>query len=147
MRLWRQSNGQTMVLDSRQRMGRGGEGDVYALPAEPTLAVKIYHKPTPERTRKLAVMLACPPDDPMARQGQPAIAWPCDLLRDSSNQTVGFLMPRVSGVRPIIDFFNPQSRLKHCPLFNYPYLLHTARNLAVAMRAIHTRGYVVGDIN
>src|SRR5439155_19445245 len=57
------------------------------------------------------------------------------------------LMPRFSGVRPIIDYYHPQTRLKHCPLFNYPYLLHTARNLAVAMRALHQRGYVIGDLN
>src|SRR4051794_35737897 len=128
MRLRRQSSGQTIVLDSKLRVGSGGEGDIYALPIEQTLAAKIYHQPTSERARKLVVMLANPPEDPMARQAQSSIAWPCDLLHDTGNQVVGFLMPRVTGVRPIIDFYNPRSRLKHCPLFNYPYLLHTARN-------------------
>jgi DNA-binding helix-hairpin-helix protein with protein kinase domain len=56
-------------------------------------------------------------------------------------------MPRVNGTRPIIDYFNPKTRRKACPGFNYFYLLRTARNLAAALHAIHSRGYVVGDLN
>jgi serine/threonine protein kinase len=62
-------------------------------------------------------------------------------------QAVGFLMPRVQGVRPIIDFFNPKTRLQSSPLFNWFYLHRTARNLATALRALHERGYVIGDLN
>ncbi|WP_339461612.1 tetratricopeptide repeat protein, partial [Nodularia spumigena] len=34
-----------------------------------------------------------------------------------------------------------------CPLFNYQYLLRTARNLAAAFGALHNSGYCVGDVN
>ncbi len=50
-------------------------------------------------------------------------------------------------MRPIIDFYNPKTRREHCPLFNYQYLLRTARNLAAAFAALHTSGYCIGDVN
>ena len=56
-------------------------------------------------------------------------------------------MRRVDKVRRILEFYNPRSRLQTCPLFHYGYLLRTARNLAAAVRAVHERGYVIGDVN
>src|SRR5262249_13731880 len=38
-------------------------------------------------------------------------------------------------------------RLQGCPRFHYGYLMRTARNLAGAVRALHDRGYVIGDLN
>jgi formylglycine-generating enzyme required for sulfatase activity len=60
---------------------------------------------------------------------------------------VGFLMPRVNETRPIADFYNPGIRRRHNPLFTYEYLHNTARNLAAAVKALHARGYVIGDVN
>uniref|UniRef100_A0ACD5H0N5 Uncharacterized protein n=1 Tax=Desertifilum tharense IPPAS B-1220 TaxID=1781255 RepID=A0ACD5H0N5_9CYAN len=56
-------------------------------------------------------------------------------------------MPRVTGMRPLIDFYNPKTRRTQCPLFNYLYLHRTARNLAAAVSALHARGYAIGDVN
>lgn len=94
-------------------------------------------------------MLTNPPVDPMVGQGHVAIAWPADLLllQRTSNEVCGFVMPRVRDMHPIIDFFNPRTRLQRSPLFNWFYLHRTARNLVIAIRALHDRGYVVGDIN
>ncbi len=60
---------------------------------------------------------------------------------------MGFLMPWVRGMSPIIDFYHPKSRRRRHPLFNYHYLLRTAGNLAACVAALHTRGYVIGDLN
>ena len=149
MRFERQSNGQGITLDAAALLGRGGEAVVFAAPPGGSLVAKVYHEPTEEYARKLAVMLANPPDDPMAAQGQLSIAWPIDLLRDAEGRRgiVGYLMPRASGVRPLFTFYNPSTRRRQCPLSNYFYLHRTARNLAAAVRALHARGYVIGDIN
>ncbi len=143
MRLQRQSDGASIVLDPAQTLGRGGEALVFAAPFDAALVAKIYHDPTEERARKLDVMVANPPDD------LNAIAWPLDLLRTggAKPRTVGYLMPRASGVRPIFTFYNPATRREQCPLSNYLYLTRTARNLAAAVRALHARGYVIGDVN
>ncbi|MDF5726954.1 MAG: tetratricopeptide repeat protein [Rhizonema sp. PD38] len=130
-------------------LGRGGEACVYTVPTDTDLVAKIYHKPNNDQARKLEVMLAHPPENPTASLGHISIAWPIELLKaaDGSDRTIGFLMPRIRGMRPIIDFYNPRTRRQHCPLFSYKYLLRTARNLAAAFAALHNSGYCVGDVN
>jgi serine/threonine protein kinase len=147
MRVRCQSNGRYISLERTSTLGVGGEACIYAAPQDPSLVAKVYHKPTDERARKLAVMLANPPDDPMVAQGHVSIAWPVDLLCSAAGETVGFLMPRMTGMNSILNFYNPRTRRQHCPLFNYLYLHRTARNLAAAVRALHERGYVIGDVN
>src|SRR5579871_1343081 len=149
MQFQRKSNGQGILLDSAPMLGRGGEAVVFAVPPAGRLVAKVYHEPTEEVARKLSTMLANPPEDPMAAQGQLSIAWPVDLLcpLGDMRRVVGYLMPRASGVRPIFSFYNPLSRRRECPLFSYLYLVRTARNLAAAVQALHSRGYVIGDVN
>jgi DNA-binding helix-hairpin-helix protein with protein kinase domain len=127
---------------------KGGEAAIYALPGRDALVAKVYHKPIAERAAKLAAMIAAPPVDPMAAHGHASIAWPLDrLLAADDRRFVGFVMPRVHNARPIFEFYNPRARLKQCPLFHYGYLVRTARNLAAAVRALHDKGYVIGDVN
>lgn len=140
-------------------LGRGGEACIYAVPSDGDLVAKVYHKPTVAHANKLQAMLANPPENPTANLGHISIAWPEDLLlapdsngisdgdKINNERIIGFLMPRIRGMRPIIDFYNPRTRRQHCPLFNYQYLLRTARNLAAAFAALHNSGYCVGDVN
>ena len=140
----RQSTKQPLQLTSQ--LGAGGEAVIYALGDD--LVAKIYHQWRVESQHKLPAMLARPPSDLL--QGQHvAIAWPCELLYDLQvpNRIVGFLMPRVRGLQPIFEFYNPKSRRALCPLFTYRYLLNSARNLAWAICAVHKHGYVIGDVN
>ena len=148
MRLQRKSNQQIITINPNATLGHGGEARVYTLPQDRQLVAKVYHKPQETHGRKLAAMLTNPPEDPMAAQGHISIAWPQDLLlADGSDRVVGFLMPRVQGMRSLLDFYNPKTRREKCPLFNYRYLCRTARNIAAAMKALHARGYCVGDVN
>ncbi len=138
---------QTFTLNG-QPLARGGEATIYEVPGQPSLVAKVYHQPTADHAAKVAAMIAAPPSDPMAGRGHVSIAWPLDRLLDAAApRFLGYVMPRVDKVRPILEFYNPASRLELCPLFHYGYLLRTARNLAAAVRAIHERGYVIGDLN
>lgn len=149
MRLQRQSNGQVIQFDTHATLGAGGEALVFAVPGDAQIVAKVYRRPTPAHASKLASMLANPPVDPMAAQGHVSIAWPTDVLQtaDGTRRIVGFVMPRAAGERALIEFYNPTARRQQCPLFNYLYLHRTARNLAAAVRAVHNRGYVIGDLN
>ena len=131
MRLRRKSDGQLLTLTDANLLGKGGEARVYRLAEDPSLVAKIWHKATPERGIKVAAMVANPPLNPTAAQKHSSIAWPTDILQSPSGspQTVGFLMPFVGGMNPVIDFFNPKTRRSKCPLFNYFYLHRTARNM------------------
>ncbi len=143
------ANKKNITINLTVSLGRGGEACIYTVPIDVNLVAKIYHKSTEQQARKLQVMLAHPPENPTASLGHISIAWPTELLyaADESEKIIGFLMPRIRGMRPIIDFYNPRTRRQHCPLFNYQYLLRTARNLAAAFAALHASGYCVGDVN
>ncbi|MBD2597557.1 tetratricopeptide repeat protein [Nostoc spongiaeforme FACHB-130] len=140
---------QPEIINLSVSLGRGGEACVYAVPSDGDLVAKVYHKPTANHAKKLQAMLANPPENPTANLGHISIAWPQELIKtaDGSKTVIGFIMPRIRGMRPIIDFYNPRTRRQHCPLFNYQYLVRTARNLAAAFAALHSSGYCVGDVN
>jgi DNA-binding helix-hairpin-helix protein with protein kinase domain len=149
MQVQRLSNGQPLTLDPAWALGAGGEARIYCLPEERGLVAKVYHTPTVAQARKLAAMVANPPADPMAAKRHISIAWPVDLLctADRQRRVIGFLLPHVTGMRPLIAYYNPLTRRQCCPFFNYRYLHRTAHNLAATVRALHARGYVIGDVN
>ena len=132
------------------RLGIGGEATVYCLRGEPDFVAKIYHQPpTSLHQRKLTVMIANPPRVPVGQGQAAAIAWPLDLILDTTGggRFVGFLMSRVANARPLGDFSNPRARRTYTPAFNYRYLLRTASNLATIIQSLHETQYVVGDQN
>src|SRR5436190_8933571 len=112
MRVQRESSGQILVLDPGAELGAGGEARIYAAPPNGALAAKIYHRPDDAQACKLAIMIAHPPRDPMLARGHSSIAWPVDRLREvgGSRRVVGFLMPRVRGLRPLVQFYSPKLR-------------------------------------
>src|SRR5580700_5064327 len=134
-----EKSSRTFVING-QPLARGGEAAIYEVPDQPGLVAKVYYQPTAEHADKVAAMIAAPPTDPMAGRGHVSIAWPVDrLLEVATPRFLGFVMPRVDQVRPVLEFYNPASRLQMCPLFHFGYLLRTARNLAGAVRALHDR--------
>jgi DNA-binding helix-hairpin-helix protein with protein kinase domain len=138
------------IFDLHEPFRSGGEGAIYEVPHYPNLVAKVYHaqRRTPERIAKLQIMVAHPPVNPTEHLNHPSIAWPTELLRDTAtNQLVGFLMPRVRQMLPLSEVYNPRARRRQLPLFNYRYLVRTARNLCAAVQAVHQAGYVIGDLN
>jgi len=141
--LRRRSTGVEMALDPALEIGVGGEARVLGIRWDPGLVAKLYHRPTLEHARKLALMMETPPTLP----GGASIAWPLDLLTDPRGvRFAGFLMPRAEGPR-VFEFYNPVSRRKTAPLFDWARLHRAGANLAAAFDALHAAGYVVGDVN
>ncbi|MFZ4557587.1 MAG: hypothetical protein ACOYN8_14595, partial [Pseudanabaena sp.] len=129
-------------------IGSGGEANIYTVQINSELVAKVYHQPHGDYARKLAFMVANPPVDPLASSGRVSIAWATELVTDLG-LVVGFLMPKLdtSKAKPIFQYYNPSERRKESPTFSYVSLLRTARNLARAVRSVHSRGYVIGDVN
>ena len=147
LRLCRLADGAQVELRESDRLGAGGEAAVYALADDPDLVAKVYHRPQPGRAEKLRVMLSNPPENP--QESGRTIAWPVDLLVQGGRPALlrGFLMPRVSGMKPVHLYYRPSDRRRNDPSFSYKYLHRTARNIAAAVEAVHAQGYVVGDVN
>lgn len=149
MRLRCQTSADLLEYEENQVLGAGGQATVYAAANDPRLALKIYRKATSDLIEKLRIMIRNPPVDSGVGKAHASIAWPIDLLLQTGPpySPVGFAMPRVNRMRPIVEFYNPKTRRLQCPGFNYLYLHRTARNLATAMNALHAKGYIVGDLN
>ncbi len=127
----------------------GGEGTVYELAEDASLAAKIYKKKevARERFRKLEAMLKIPPEDPGKAKGHVAIAWPRGILLDNTGSPVGFYMDKISNAKSFNRVYHPTSKKRHYPGFNFLYLLRVCVNISTALAAIHDRGIVVGDLN
>ncbi len=138
-------------VDPAKIIGSGGEGWVTTIPNKPGYLAKVYHhnRRTAETRNKLAAMLAASPIDPTAISGHVSVAWPVDMLVDSTNPTIasGFVMRQAPGTLKLFSVYNTRDRLAKYPSFDYRYLHRTAANLSVAIQSIHEQGHVVGDMN
>lgn len=129
-------------------LARGGQATVYRVPGSPPMLAKIYPGPLNDDTRaKIDWMIAHHPPLNGVVSGHVPVAWPTELLWDSKRNPVGFLMPQAVDAVPILKASNPRTRRRELPSFDLRYLYRTARNLAVAVNAVHENGYVIGDLN
>ncbi|MEH2288072.1 GUN4 domain-containing protein [Nostoc sp.] len=122
-----------------------GEAKVWRTNRNGYLA-KIYHDQKPERVQKLAVMIAHRPKEPNSHLNHISFAWPKSVLKDTQGDCVGFLMPEIKEAKELIDVYNTQRRKTLKLEVDWRFLHTTALNIASIIEAIHTSGYVLGDI-
>ena len=141
-------------------LGAGGEGEVYAVRGDSSLAVKIYHehrRPKGPMVEKLAAMertgIRIMGEE---RAELPPLAWPRQVVQEKGkDQVVGIVMPMVDRLRtvPIAHTLTPTTRRnvlgKHGT--NEERFRETrwamARNLISIVRALHKAGCLIGDVN
>ena len=122
----------------------GGEGAVFDVVGRPDLVAKLYSKPqSKERCDKLRAMAKlCSPD--LLK----IAAWPTATLSNGNPAAVeGILMPRIADHKEIHHLYSVAQRKKDFPEVDWGFLLHTARNCAIAFESVHKHGHVVGDVN
>lgn len=133
--------GQTEQLD--KRLGKGGEGDVYALVGRADRAVKIY-KADLRRSRESKVRAMV--EDRLADKTT-LVAFPSEVVTDSSGAFAGFSMRLVAGYRPLHELYGPKSRKIYFPKADYRFLIRVAQNVARAVATVHRFGCIIGDFN
>lgn len=137
-------NSRTSITLIKQ-INSSGEGVIWKTNRKGCLA-KIYHQATPEKIKKLQLMVANPPDDPAKGQNHVSIAWPIDLIKDNRGNYVGFLMPEIRNSVELLEVYHPKLRNKKFPEFNWYCLQITALNVALTIKALHSKDYIVGDM-
>ena len=135
-----------------RKIHAGGEGSIWEVQGHPYLVAKIYHedKSSAPRFRKLQIMIAHPPHNPTQNLNHPSFVWPTEILYNPQDrQPIGYLMPKIQNMHPIIYAFTPKSRQKIAALrnFQYRHLVRIAHNIAATLAELHRANYVVGDIN
>ena len=131
------------LLQVERRIGKGGEGEVFSVRNDSSLAVKIYTSSDRlKREEKIATMVRVQ----LARQ-TPGIAFPLSVVTRKDGKFAGFLMRLVSDCKPLHDLYSPGSRKHHFPQADYRFLVRAAANIARAIASAHKAGCVIGDIN
>ena len=133
-------------LDAKP-LSDGGEGTIYrVLGGTGKKVAKIYKHGvlTKELVEKLALMLKVPPDKNVLTQ----VAWPLDLLYDTSRRPCGFLMPMLKINAELGDVYkyNPGDTKKSLQISIQQKLI-VAQNICAVISAVHNAGYVFGDFN
>ena len=140
------SSGQTLKLG--KELGAGGEGAVSTIVGSRDMVAKLYHPHRLNRALevKLRTMVANPPHDATrnSKLNHVSIAWPTDIVLNNG-AFVGYIMPKIPKSDNLYDLLQPQQRAKQHGQLNHRHLYRTARNLAIAMDAIHQKGYVIGE--
>lgn len=126
-----------------QRIGKGGEGEVFLLTGQNGAAVKLYNPALrASREKKIERLVSM-----NLGQTIPFAAFPLAVVRDASGKFAGFTMNAIKDHVPIFEVFGPGSRKRVLPAWDYRHLVRAARNLSQAVGAIHQAGCVIGDIN
>lgn len=140
-------NGKTYTLGSEIKAG--GEGTVYTVQGDSKVVAKLYHPSTPASKltlleKKLKVMVDDTSFDPYD-DGRLRFAWPLDILYDKG-KFVGFIMPNAKGTYEFheIMWTDKQTQFRR---YDYNRSIAVACNLALTVNYVHSKGYVIGDMN
>jgi len=133
---------------TNQRLGGGGEGQVFDISGMPNMVAKIYKQlATPQdvqnlqiKEKKLLIMIGSPPP-----RGT-SMAWPEDVLYDSFGAFVGYVMPKVSNSVDINEVYEYGNSSKY-PDMPYEYKIIMCINMCEVLASVHMAGHVVGDFN
>lgn len=126
-----------------KELGKGGEGTVFELQNNSSIAAKIYfNPPDTEKASKILSMATCSNDRLLK-----LASWPLQSIHSRSGNVIGFLMQKLQGYHPLYELYNPKLRLQQFPKADWRFLIHTAMNTAKAFSIIHEAGHVIGDVN
>ena len=147
------------------RLGGGGEGVVYEVAGDPGSVVKIWRSErwdpdpvtgevkttTEEDEAKLRYMVSHPVGPELGETWR--ITWPRRLLLENG-VIAGYTMPILASSEQweeIVEYYNrrmarntQQAQVREIRIGDR---VRMAQNLALGFRAVHTAGYVIGDVN
>jgi len=125
-----------------QRIGKGGEGEVYKVEGL-DCAAKVYTlNDKANREQKIAAMIRS-----LSQFNSQYAAFPLAIAHQKDGRFAGFLMNLVSGRKALHELYSPAARKKTFPHADYRFLVRAAINVARAVASVHAANCVIGDIN
>jgi DNA-binding helix-hairpin-helix protein with protein kinase domain len=139
----------TMYVDGEsvrlgKRIGRGGEGEVFALENDLERVLKIYTSTADVQQREAKINSIV---NRRIGQNSSLVAFPLAVARRNDGKFAGFVMKRVDGHKPLFELYSPGARKKNFPRADFRFLVRTAANVCRAVASVHKTGCVIGDIN
>lgn len=139
----------TLYVDGKsvrlgKRIGRGGEGEVFALENDLDRVLKLYTSTADVQQREAKITSIV--NRKIGAQSS-LVAFPLAIARGNDGKFAGFVMKRVDGHKPIFELYSPGARKKNFPRADFRFLVRTAANVSRAVASVHRTGCVIGDIN
>lgn len=131
------------IYTAGKKIGQGGEGAVYEINEDSTKVLKIYIEVLSEDKREKLTFMSTLASEELVTFA----AWPLDVVKNKEGQICGFVMRKLQSYVALHNLFSPLDRKKLFPDKGYNFLVHVARNLAVAFHKIHQLGIAIGDVN
>jgi DNA-binding helix-hairpin-helix protein with protein kinase domain len=108
LRHLRTQTGRSIALG--KQLGKGGEGIVFEVQGDASLAAKIYHRDkAAERQQKIESIVAA-----QWHKTTSCVAFPVDALVSPAGQFLGFTMARIARNKPIHDLYSPTRFAGRC---------------------------------
>lgn len=130
----------TTTLTLTQRLGSGGEGDIYR--TNTPLLAKIYKKQknTTHKKAKLELMI-------QKSLNHESICFPVATLSNEQNEFVGYLMPEAHGHELSRSAFLLPLLKKKFPDWKKVNTVKLCLSILRVIKYLHSRNIIVGDIN
>lgn len=132
-----------------QRLGGGGEGEVYRLQQRPDLAVKVYHA---DKLATQGKVLREKIDAQIALYHANAdlrnlpLAWPRLAVFNEKGEWIGYAMKAVQGI-PMSSLAHPIQQREKLPSLTRRGIVRRLRPLLDCISTLHRHGVFIGDIN
>lgn len=133
------------IITLGKELARGGEGRVCLVQDNPNVVAKIYLDKALNKhakANKIKAMCALYDDD-IAKFS----ALPQRAIINSQGKVVGFIMERISDFKEIHNLYGISTKRKFFDFADWGFMVHTAKNLAIAVAKLHRKNIVIGDIN
>ena len=105
-----------------ERIGKGGEGEVFALGDGSGRAVKMYTvADAAQRESKIAAMVRL-----RLAERSSLVAFPIAVVRSASGRFAGFVMNLVREHKPLFELYSPGARKQNFPEADYRFLVRAA---------------------
>lgn len=132
-------SGYTLIRGDK--IGEGGEGEIYTVQNHPQFAIKLYFpNKLSGKEEKIGQMIPLCPD-----YLKKFASIPLESLYDSRNNFVGFLMDFIDGTQ--IHEFLAKNRPDSFSNARWNFFVRVAKNLARSVDALHNTNFIIGDIN
>ncbi|PSB27090.1 hypothetical protein [Chlorogloea sp. CCALA 695] len=129
-----------------EKVGGGGQGDVYLVDSEPNKVVKIFHSDKfkergAEFQEKIKVQISM--EELLFHSN---IAWPRILVFDKNAEWIGYAMKKGEGV-PLTKLAHPMLYQKYFPNLNRINIVQMLLTLLNIVEDLHKNQVYIGDIN
>ncbi|WP_216669975.1 hypothetical protein [Brasilonema sennae] len=130
-----------------EKIGGGGQGDIYPLAENPSIVVKIFNQEKlQERGRELREKVFVQIRVLEDLISSPYVTWPQIEVFDSNDQWMGYAMKKAKGI-PLSKLAHPMLYLKYFPNIDRKGIVQILLHLLDTIDILHKKGIYVGDIN